>query len=243
MKIGVKIWPDSAGYAYEIAEHADFIEVGAKRACDFSFLEDIDLPFVVHAEHGNQGVNYMDSSDAGNSRESLDFAMKLADTLNARTIIVHSGFVDSSGRTNQEAAISFLREVSDRRVLVENTLFGEDRDGQHVGCPFSTPGNMKGLLSATNKMMCLDFSHAHITSCLTGTDCFQDIEKFIALSPKHFHACGGIEGRAEDMHLHLWEGTLNIEAFKRLLPKSAWVTLETPCDLEGQLRDIEIMKS
>ncbi len=68
------------------------------------------------------------------------------------------------------------------------------------------------------------------------------LEEFVSMKPRHFHACGGVEGEPKDMHMHLWEGNLNIGAFKRMLPKAAWVTLETPTDLEGQLRDIEMMR-
>jgi deoxyribonuclease-4 len=242
MKVGVKIWPENADYAYEIAGHADFIEIMAKRGEDFSFLDGIDMPFVVHAEHGLLGINYADPAKAGLNRESMNFAIGLADKLEARTIIVHPGYLEGTPGERLENAINFLRDVSDKRMLLENLILREKIKDRMLEYPFSTPEKMGELLSATDRGMCLDLSHAQITASFLGLNYIELLEKFMELKPKHFHACGGIEGRTEDMHLHLWEGNLNIRAFKRMLPKTAWVTLETPCELEGQLRDIELMR-
>lgn len=242
MKIGVKIWPDKADYAYEIAEYVDFIEIMAKRGEDFSFLEGIELPFVVHAEHHHMGVNYADSSKLALSKESFGFAIGLADRLDARMIIVHPGFLEGMPNQNAGNAIKFLKEVNDNRVVIENLTLRENIDGGLLEHPFSTPEGLRDLLLATNKGMCLDLSHAQVTASILGLNCIELLEKFMELKPRHFHACGGVEGETKDTHMHLWEGNLNIEAFKRMLPKTAWVTLETPCDLEGQLRDIEIMR-
>ncbi len=257
MKIGVKIWPDKAEYAYEIAEHVDFIEIMAKRGEDFSFLEGIELPFVVHAEHHHMGVNYADSSKIAQSRKSLEFAIRLADKLDARMIIVHPGYLDGlsvrqlshdtsteSTVPNQSAenVIEFLKGINDNRIVLENLPIRETVNGGLLEHPFSTPEGLRDLLLATNKGMCLDLSHAQVTASILGLNCIELLEKFMELKPRHFHACGGVECETKDTHMHLWEGNLNIEAFKRMLPKTAWVTLETPCDLEGQLRDIEIMR-
>jgi endonuclease IV len=242
MKVGVKIWPDKAEYAYEIAEHADFMEIMARRGCDFSFLKDIDLPFVVHAEHEGIGVNYCDSANTAISEESLQFAIKLADELGSKIIIVHGGKVGGPTE-NQQTAVDFLKKQKDGRIIIENLLFREQQGGRTFEHPFSTFEGMRDLLLATSRSMCLDFSHAHITSCFTGENYIDLLQKFISMSPRHFHACGGVEGQPEDSHSHVWEGNLNIGAFKRMLPRGAWVTLETPTDLEGQIKDIEIMKS
>ncbi len=243
MKIGIKIWPDKADYAHRIAEHADFIEVMAKRGCDFSFLDGIGLPFVVHAEHHQLGVNYADSSKLALSKESLGFATKLADRLDARAIIVHPGHLDGAATSKPENAIEFFRSIMDGRVLLENMRVKETYGNRLLEHFFSTPEEVKRMLSATNKRLCLDLSHTQNTAVHLGVDYIRMLEKFVGMKPRHFHACGGVEGSTEDMHMHLWEGNLNIEAFKRMLPRDAWVTLETPCDLEGQLRDIEIMRS
>ncbi|MBM3304266.1 MAG: TIM barrel protein [Candidatus Aenigmarchaeota archaeon] len=242
MKIGVKIWPDKVDYALKIAGHADFIEVMAKRGCDFSFLSEIDLPFVVHAEHGDLGINYADSAKLALSRESLGFAIQLADRLEARAIIVHHGYLDGTPNTKAENTLRFLKEVRDNRILIENILVKEKFNGIEAEHPFSTPEKMKFLMEQTGRGFCLDLSHAQASSAALGLDYMSMLEQFMRLKPRHFHACGGVEGEPKDMHLHLWEGNLNIGAFRRMLPKAAWVTLETPCDLEGQIRDIEIMR-
>jgi len=242
MKIGIKIWPDKAGYALKIAEHADFIEVMAKRGEDFSAFDDVDLPFVVHAEHGNMGINYADNSKLEQSRESLDFAIQLADRLDARAIVTHPGYLYGLPNQSIGNAIKFLKDIRDSRLLLENLVVREDMNGKMLEYPFSTPETMKGLLLSTNKGMCLDLSHTQVASAFLGLDYIKMLREFMQLKPRHFHACGGVEGQPKDMHIHLWEGNLNVEAFKRMLPKTAWVTLETPCDLEGQIKDIEIMR-
>jgi deoxyribonuclease-4 len=243
MKIGIKIWPDNAEYAFEISEHVDFIEIMAKRGEDFSFLSDIDLPFVIHAEHNDFGVNFTDVTKLALSKESSGFALELADRLNARTIIFHPGLMDGTQNTKAEHAIEFLKSMKDNRIVLENVLLREPIKNRNFECPFATPDGMAKIMAETNKGMCLDFSHAQITSTQLGIDYIKTLEKFIEMRPRHFHACGGVEGDEKDMHIHLWEGNLNIAAFRHMLPKTAWVTLETPCDLEGQLRDIEMMKA
>lgn len=243
MKVGVKIWPDKTEYAYEIAEHVDFIEIMAERGCDFSFLDDIDLPFVVHAEHGLLGVNYADSAKWDDARQSIGFAIRLADRLGARMIIVHPGYLDGVPTSKVENAIEFLKDIKDGRILLENLLLKENFKGKLLECPFSTPEMMDFVLKASGKGFCLDLSHIQVTASILGLNYIELLGKFMQLAPRHFHACGGVEGEPKDMHLHLWEGNLNIEAFKRMLPKTAWITLETPCDLEGQLKDIEMMRS
>ena len=242
MKIGVKIWPDDADYAFEIAEHVDFIEVMAKQGEDLSFLQDMDMPFVVHAEHGKLGVNYADASKAALNKSSIDFAIKLADKIDAKAVIIHPGFFDGSPGQSLEQSIGFIQSLTDNRIIIENILLREEGDGKTIEFPFTTPEGMKQLLDATNRRMCLDFSHAHATACMLNISYIDVLEKFVQMLPRHFHACGGVEGEPKDMHIHLWEGTLNIDAFKRMLPKDAWVTLETPTDLEGQIQDIEMMR-
>jgi sugar phosphate isomerase/epimerase len=243
LKVGVKIWPDKADYALEIAEHVDFIEIMARRGGDFSFLQDIDLPFVVHAEHGGQGVNYADIANRSVSNESIRLAIDLADRINARVIVAHSGFLDSTPNTSPENVTEFLKGIKDSRIVVENLVFREPMGGKVVTYPFSTPEQMKPLLEATGKGMCLDLSHTNVTASFMGADYMEMLNRFMELRPRHFHACGGVAGKPDDLHLHVWEGTLDIAAFKRMLPKGAWVTLETPTDLEGQLRDIEVMRA
>lgn len=243
MKIGVKVWPEQAEYAYRIAKHADFVEIMAKRGEDFSFLDDIGLPFVVHAEHGLLGVNYADNAKRDDAHKSISFAIQLADRLDARTIIAHPGYLDGAATSRLENAIEFLSCIRDGRILLENLLLKENFKDKLLECPFSMPERMDFMLKAAGKGFCLDFSHANVTASFLGMNYIELLEKFMELRPRHFHACGGVEGEPKDMHIHLWEGNLNIGAFKRMLPKDAWVTLETPCDLEGQIKDIEMMRS
>ena len=43
--------------------------------------------------------------------------------------------------------------------------------------------------------------------------------------------------------MHLGEGELDMLGFRKMLPRGAWVTLETPIDIEGKLKDIGFMRA
>ena len=239
MLVGAKVAePSAVGFLREVADEADFVEVIAVVGNDYSFIREFDLPVVLHNKHYSRGVNFADPHKDALNRESLEFSLKLADELCARAVIVHPESRENDG-CSEDVFARLLSDYPDRRILIESmpydlrgrSFFAYDRE------------SMGRLMARTGRGMCLDFAHASEAAHSLGKDPIIFVKELLSLEPAHYHISDTVLAGSEDLHLHLGEGDLPIGQFKRLLPKDAWVTLETPPEGMKTKKDIEYLRA
>ncbi len=242
MKIGIKIYPnnpDKGEYLKRIADVTDFIEVMAVRDADFGFMEDYDIPYVIHNEHFRFGVNLSDSGMLERNLVSVRFSQELADRFNARFIIVHPGLNDND-KCSIENVIKFLNMVNDERILIENLPYWATTGSHCFGRSFD---ELERIIKACGCGLCLDFGHASLCAYGFKREHVEFVKDLFKLNPVYFHISDGHAENDKDEHMHLGEGNLDLASFKRMIPDSAMVAIETRPELEKQMNDIRFMRS
>ncbi|MFH0831651.1 MAG: TIM barrel protein [archaeon] len=242
MNLGAKIFGiKDKKFLDEVAGSIDFIEVMAIRSQNYDFLKDYEKKIVIHAEHQLFGINPADSAKYSKNLKSIEFAMNLADSLNAKKIVCHPGAISNSS-CSEEIAINFFRKIDDRRILVEN-LPPLNYQGRAINSLCSVPEKTENFLKKTGKNLCLDISHAILSALARNkTDYNEFIKPYLELNPAHFHFSDILLEKKRD-HLHLGEGNLDIGYYRKILPKNADITLETRNKASKLLDDIGMLKS
>lgn len=242
MKIGIKIWEPIKELDRLVKEgRPDFIETLAIVGKDYRPLKDYGIPITVHAEHMMKGVNPANPMLLERNLKSVDFAVKTADMLNAEIIVVHPGCMENHS-CSLENSVSFLRSVFEPRMLVENLPYYLSKEKSFLNLGKSAE-EIGGILAATKMGFCLDFGHVPASAFGLGMDFMEMLKGFLELKPSYFHVSDTGFRVKTDEHLHLGKGDLDLPGIKKMIPRNAWVALETPPDVEGRVRDIELMRS
>jgi endonuclease IV len=240
MKIGVKLFCESEFAEIKPFEKiADFIEVMALQKNDYSFLKKLSLPIVIHAEHQCYGANIADSTKKEFNLKSINFARKVADSVNAKWIIVHAGVLEKGNKNcSFKNAINLLKEINDKRIIIENLPKEEIHEiiGTSLGYNAKT---MKKFLKESGQGFCFDVNHAFWTRKAKKLS-YSFIKKYIALNPQHYHI-GGQRFKI-DSHLSLNNSDLNLKEVLTYYPKDAWITLETLADIKSRYEDFKIIR-
>ena len=230
MKFGVKTYFD-AGFAKYFEDKADFLEVMAICGEDYSFLEGYSLPIVIHAMHSGFGINFADKGLVEKNREAVDFAIELADKCGAEKIIVHAGRLVNEN-CSVEQVVDFLKGLDDR-IIVEN-------------CPkdvCSIPDETSCFLFEVGRNFCFDVNHAISAAELSlKKDYLNVIRNFLKINPVHFHLSGQVLGKDFRDHLSFEDSEVDFNEIFGLLPKGAWVTLETTTDIGKVERDLDFVR-
>jgi sugar phosphate isomerase/epimerase len=238
MHVGVKIYePPAVEFLKEFRDSVDFLEVMAVLGNDYSYIKDFGLPVVIHNEHFAWGVNFANPKRVDLNRSSLDFSLSLADKLDARYVIVHPERVEEE-YCSESQVVGFLSEYPDKRIIIESMpYYGE-------GCYFYAydHDSIKRLLGSTGKRMCLDFAHSSEAAVSLGKEPLSFIRELLSLKPVHFHLSDTRLETLKDMHMHLLDGNLPLQEYKKLLPREAWVTLETSHAFDKTKDDINFLK-
>ncbi|MFH0862328.1 MAG: TIM barrel protein [Candidatus Altiarchaeota archaeon] len=240
MRVGIKVMhPSAEEYLHKVEDCLDFIEAMAIDGEDCGFLHQFRLPVIIHNMHFTWGVNFANPKKGEINRRSLEYAIKLADEYDARHIIVHPERHEDDG-CSEDQLVKFLSTYRDDRIIIESMpyfsegarFYGYDRDG------------MKRIMARTGRQMCLDFPHTSEAAVDLGKDPLTHVKDMMRLNPAHYHLSDTHLGTGKDEHTHLGEGNLPMAEYKKLIPKTAWVTLETPHDdPEKTKKDIEYLKS
>jgi endonuclease IV len=239
MKIGVKTF-DSPKFLRHFENKADFFEIMAIQKNDYAFLKDFSLPMVIHAEHQCYGTNIADSTKKEFNLKSINFARKVADSVNANKIIVHAGVLEDGNKNcSVKNAVNFLREVNDNRILLENLPNDETFPVNGTSVGFS-PLTMKKLLKQSGMGFCFDVNHAFWTRKKEKVN-YSFIKKYLKLNPSHYHI-GGQTFKLKNQHTSFKDSDLNLREILKYYPKDAWITLETENDIEKVDNDLEIIR-
>ncbi|MFH1063454.1 MAG: TIM barrel protein [Candidatus Woesearchaeota archaeon] len=237
MEIGLKIYPEDLDYAKKLARYCDFFEVTAIPGSDFRKLKLLGKPFTIHTIHSKWGFNTANpEKESTINRKGISVAEDAADILDADTIVVHPGYLESAG-CSITTTIKTIRRL-DKRFAVEN-LPPSTKGFVHVGCSLK---ELHKILSATKKRLCLDFPHAAEFAYQNGLDYTHFIKRLMRFSPEYFHISDTNIQDKRDLHLHLKEGDLRLDYFKDILPKDARVVLETAHEFRKQHKDIQVLR-
>lgn len=238
MKVGVKVFsrPDEVDYAKKM-KFADFLELMIVPGTDISLYKGVKKPFVIHAAHHGFGCNLLDKTCLKRNVQILREASKAADILGAETIIVHPGHVLSSS-CKHEHAVKILKKEYDPRIVVEN-LCPLPKELEHR---YGLAKDMSKLMKDTKTGLCLDFAHACASAVKEKQDYKVVLKDLIKLKARHFHISGGGILSGQDSHLSLFDGDFPLAYFKKLLPKDAKITLETPHSIVRQKKEYDLMK-
>ncbi|VVB78435.1 Uncharacterised protein [uncultured archaeon] len=231
MKIGIKTYSSEKFLEY-FKENADFFEIMAIESNDYNFLKKFSQPIIIHAQHQSFNINNADKLKNKINLSSINFARKLADLANAKRIIVHPGELWYNG-PSVEQSIEFIRNINDKRVIVENMPSGNEL------CSY--PQETKGFLKQTNKGLCLDINHAIEAAIYYDKDYIGFLKEFIKLKPAHYHL-GGQKIKEGKTHLSLKESDFDLKKVLKIIPRNANITLETIANLEKTQEDIDIIK-
>ena len=120
MKIGVKTY-NNPEFLKELENKVDFFEVMAIRNNNYDFIKEFSLPIIIHAEHQSFEINNADKNKIDLNQESINFAIKIANSCNAKKIIIHPGTTNNN-TSSKEQAINFLKNFNDTRILIENLI-------------------------------------------------------------------------------------------------------------------------
>ena len=230
MKIGVKIFKEK-DFAKYFEDKADFLEVMAIPWVDYDFLKGYKLPIIIHCLHSVFGINFADASNKKNDN-AINFAVDLADKLNAKKIIVHPGFL-SNEFCSLDNLIEKIKKM-DKRIIIENST--------HEKCiPGRTPEKIKSLIEKTNKGFIFDINHAIESAQELGKGSLDFIEGFLELNPVHFHL-GGQKLGEKAAHLDLEKGDIPIKSILKKLPKNAEITLEVGTEIKRVEKDLNYIR-
>ncbi len=237
MKIGVKTY-NSEKFLKHFENKADFFEIMAIQKNDYSFLKKFSLSMVIHAEHQGFGTNIADISKKKSNLKSINFAIKLADTVNSRKIIVHPGAIKKENPNySEENAVNFLHEINDDRILIEN-LPKKYKQPDIILC--STSKEVKTFIKKTKSGFCFDINHAiGYVNSFKGD--YGILKEYIKLNPKHYHLGGQIIN-SEEEHLCFRNSNLDLKKIFKYIPKNAEITLETETDIKKVEDDVKIIR-
>lgn len=235
MKIGVKTFHSEKFFDY-FKDKADFFEVQALKRYNHNYLKKYSLPIVIHAAHFKQGSNPADKKMFKQNLKSINFAIKLADKVDAKKIIFHVGRLVNNN-CSKEQAIEFVKDLNDKRILIENVV-------PMTGGLYVTPNELKIFLKKTKKDFIFDLAHSIVTANYYGMDCFRMIKEFLKLKPKHFHISGQKFSSKQDMHLSFKskKADLPLKKILNFYPKNAEITLETTTDIKKTEYDLEFVR-
>ncbi len=231
MKFGVKSYRYYPEFEY-FKDKADFIEVMAIEGEDYSKFKDFGLPVVIHTQHGGFGINNANGANYEKNKKSLEFAIKLANELGAKKIIVHPG--DLSGEDcSSENVLSLLKKFNDSRIIIENM--------SHKIMLCTDPNNTFEFLKDVGLGFCFDLNHAIEIAQHSKLKYLDFLKEFLKLGPVHYHLGG--QSYSGQTHLAFEDSQINIKELVSILPKDAEITLETSNDLEKTKRDLEFIKN
>ncbi len=246
VKIGVKIMPFAKeSYIRGIEKFADYFEIYADLnvGCDDGCLSELNIPVsVVHIAHFDSGVNFSDSTRREINLSALEKALEIADHFKSKKIIFHPELIEHNS-CSVDNLVEFIITNNDSRLMIENMPFSsEELEHMCRNCE-----EINEVILKTGTGFCLDFTHASEYAARMAMDSDKLISEMLSLNPKHFHLSDTdlskvFDHNYNETHLNLGAGNMNMELIKRIIPINSEVTIETPQNLQEQIREIEYLK-
>jgi endonuclease IV len=241
VKVGLKIFTTDEPKHLEERNFADYFEVYSVPGIPSDWIKDYDYRYTVHAPHAGHGVNLASKKDQQSSLGAIKEALHTADILNAKMVVLHAGSTKAKpGESDMHTLLESLSMLDDDRLIIENLPCKLSSD-HFFAYDYPTAKELSARFSGR---ICLDFSHAMVTSAVLNRDYKELIAELLKLDVRLFHLTGGMTGVAKDLHLPLSEGDFDLEYFKSIIKKSScdMVTLETPINPTSQRKEYDWLK-
>lgn len=233
-RIGLKLWSTNLYYA-PIVEKLyndnvfDYIELSAipnSYEDTYRVWKNLNIPFIIHAPHFMQGVNFSDYKKEEYNFEIIKETFKYANSLNAEYIIFHPGINGDYKETARQ-----MSKLNDSRVLVENKPYniavkinGLSEKDVCVGYNME---QIKYISETANIGICLDIGHCFCAANGLREDKYKMISDFLTLKPKMYHISDGDINSPIDKHYSIGKGSYDFNKIFSILPKDITLTLET----------------
>lgn len=251
IRYGLKLWSNNADWFREARSRYargefDFIELyhNSIVALDWATLEQLrSVPVLgVHIGHLEK-ENFHEFFLNPAQQPAWAGTKALADFFQAHYIVVHPGRLHTV-----ETLLENLALMNDRRVVLEN-MAGLDTMGRRMECGV-TLTDLRALRSHYEILFDLEKAFK-----AAGRDRqpYRELvaEALTTLAPRYFHISGGVKTTAQDEHLDLWVGDIDVAWLASTLTayakdKEVFLAFETPKvgnGLANDVRNIEFFKA
>lgn len=244
IRFGLKLWSINKDYSYiakELYENGkfDYIELYAIPGSFDEYIrywQNLDIPFIIHAPHFMQGLNFSDPDKELTNMELAEEAFRFADALKAPRVIFHPGIKGDYRESARQ-----MSKLNDERAIVENkpyrvakAVMGLKEDDICVG---HLPDEIKYIKDNANVGFCLDIGHAICAANGVGIDKYEILNEFIKLEPVMFHISDGDSDGLVDKHLHFGEGSYDLRKIASIIGHDPDITIETEKSSDATLDD------
>jgi sugar phosphate isomerase/epimerase len=245
MKIGLKLWSTNDYYVpaiHDLLEKKifDYIElfiVPGSFAEYVSVWKDFPVPFILHAPHSAQGLNFSLHTSQDLNRKHCEEVQNYIGSLFPKYVIFHPGSQGSSDETIRQITL-FRKDFPDvfKIALIEN----KPKIGlNNENCVGASPMEIDRIMKEANVGFCLDFGHASCYAAAAEIDYYEVLRNFLAFSPTVFHLSDGRSNSIYDGHLHFGSGDHDLRKIISLISKKidSCITLETEKSSKENLDD------
>jgi len=237
-RYGLKLWSNNINYILEaerlykegVYQYIELYSVPGTYDGTIGQWKTLKIPFIIHGPHYKHGMNLSMKDTKENNKILFAEACKFADALSSPFIILHSGLYGTI-----EETISQLKDLKDKRILIENKPYFGLNDGEI--CVGSTPEEILKAIKETGYGFCLDIGHAIYSANAHKTDPMAYLNRFLALSPAMFHLTDGNINATRDKHEHIGRGNFPLKAILGMFPSSSSITVETVKSFRNDLAD------
>ena len=238
MKIGVKTF-DVGNFLKTLEKNIDFFELMAVQEKNYSFVKNLSIPIIIHAEHSNFDINPADSSKKELNKKSIQFAIQMANLVNAKKIIVHPGDIEKGNKNcSIKNAINFFKEINDDRILIENLPTSKN---PKIKALCQTPHQIKKFMKKTNTKFCFDINHAIESMKKFDGKNYNFIKRYLKLNPAHYHI-GGHKFKEKKTHFSFLDSDLDLKRVLKFYPENAEISLEVNVILKTETDAINVGK-
>ncbi|MDO9096836.1 MAG: TIM barrel protein [Candidatus Methanoperedens sp.] len=244
IKFGLKLWStntDLVNQAIQLIDDKifDYIELFVVPATHISpFL--VDVPYIIHIPHHKFGVNIGEASKKKYNLQMINESIAWADELDAKYLILHSGY------GSMEHSTDLLHEITDNRLLIENMPKVGLNDEQMIGY---SPEQIEELIRNSDRGLCLDMGHAAKAAVSLEKDYREYVKMFLRFEPKVFHMSDGMLSSEKDEHLSFGEGEFDFEYLLGCVSscRSKLITIETlrvnQHSLQEHVQNVDFLKN
>jgi len=244
VKVGTKIgFFTDDNYVAALMSNVDFFELYITSNQDIKRFSGIKKQIIIHAAHQGHGVNLADPKMSTVSRKMLKLALKAADYFTSDKVIFHPGETSCPEHTF-EISTKVVRELNDTRMCVENMPIAYKEENYLC----RSKKEIETYMKETNVGFCLDIAHCYEFAWKKDLNPTTTLKNLLTLNPNHFHLNNSHKNSCfqkgfGDGHNSIFKGDVEIKKVLSHLPADANITLETPLDIQTQIKEIEFIKA